>query len=111
MLCVSAADLRSLAQLIPDTARLVMMSGAKDAVQETVSVQTASVRTGDLLQVLSHEMPIWEVPCLLLWQLSPHTGCLAVDQPPDEGQGQRRARPALPRWLLCSASFMCRVQG
>ena len=49
MLC--AADLRTLAQLIPDAARLVMISGGKDAVQETVSVQTASVRSGDVLQV------------------------------------------------------------
>ncbi len=61
--CLSfAADLRTLAALIPERARMVLDAGgdaAATAAAQTVSVPTASVAPGDVLRVLPGErMPV-----------------------------------------------------
>jgi hypothetical protein len=61
LLLCPAADLRTLAALIPERARMVLEgAGAPaDAAPETASVPTASVAAGDVLRVLPGErMPV-----------------------------------------------------
>ena len=63
----AAADLRTLAALIPERARMVLDSAA-DAAPDTASVPTASVAAGDVLRVLPGErMPV-RGPVVQMWR-------------------------------------------